>query len=458
MTTMNLQRQSQPYGCVWQKSRIFTLLLFCNGVLMFSPVNCWTYHYSKESMEYEQARLFCQSNYTDLVAIQNRKEIEYLETNIPHNPTYYWIGIRKINNTWTWVGTNKTLTDEAKNWGAGEPNNRRHKEDCVEIYIKRPKDSGKWNDDGCYKKKRALCYTASCDQLSCNGHGECIETINNSTCDCAPGFYGSQCQYVVQCQHLTVQSQGYMNCSHPWGNFSFQSSCLYECFDGFFLNGKDQSQCLSSGTWSSAKPNCTAVTCEVLSPPENGSFTCNHTWAENSFASTCEITCSEGWKLKGPKKTACSSKGQWTEEIPECEAVTCDTLNSPPHGSYICNHPWNKNSFGSTCEFTCSEGWNLKGPNKTTCSSKGQWTEYTPECEEQWSLDGSYAQERLVNHKEDHRNAVFIIGVSTATSALSLAMIFWVVIRRLKKDKKKIRKSPYYTSDSRPPSKPSKRI
>ncbi|KAM4021781.1 L-selectin-like [Anomaloglossus baeobatrachus] len=427
---MNLKSQSQQQVCAWRRGRIFTFLLLCHGVLMFSAVNCWTYHYSEESMAYNQARTYCQSNYTDLVAIQNKKEIEYLETNIPYNPTYYWIGIRKINNTWTWVGTNKKLTDEAENWGKGEPNNRQHKEDCVEIYIKRAKDSGKWNDDACSKKKRALCYTASCDQLSCNGHGECIETINNYTCDCAPGFYGPKCQYVVQCQHLTFQSQGHMNCSHPWGNFSFQSLCHYGCFDGFVLNGKDKSQCLPSGTWGSAEPNCTAVTCGTLSAPPNGSLTCNHPWKENSFGSSCEFTCSEGWKLKGSNKIACSSKGQWTEDTPECQAVICEALTSPQHGSFTCRHPWAENGFGSTCELTCSEGWTLKDSSVTTCESSGQWTINNPKCE---------AQERLVNHQEDHSKAVFIIGVSTAITALSLAVIFLVVIRRLKNDKKKSR-------------------
>ena len=71
---------------------------------------------------------------------------------------FYWIGIRKINGTWTWIGTNKSLTKEATNWAPGEPNNKQTDEDCVEIYIKREKDSGKWNDENCTKKKFALCY------------------------------------------------------------------------------------------------------------------------------------------------------------------------------------------------------------------------------------------------------------------------------------------------------------
>ncbi|XP_069824058.1 E-selectin-like [Dendropsophus ebraccatus] len=425
---MNLEKRSPPYGGVCRKGRILGFLLLCNGTFMLSTVHCWTYHYSTQSLPYEQARSYCQSNYTDLVAIQNKREIEYLVENIPKNPSYYWIGIRKINDTWTWVGTNKTLTEEATNWGKGEPNNKGNKEDCVEIYIKRHIDSGKWNDDACRKKKRALCYTASCHQLSCGTHGECIETINNYTCDCYPGFYGPQCQYVVQCQDLSAPSQGYMNCSHPWGNFSFQSSCQYGCFDGFVLDGAHKSICLPSGTWSSAEPYCTAVTCEALRPPHHGSITCHHPLDENGFSSTCEVSCLEGWTLKGFNKTMCGPTGQWTEEIPECEAVTCNALSPPQQGSITCHHPQAENGFGSTCEFTCLEGWKVKGSNKTVCGPTGQWVEDIPECE---------AQESVVDHQEDHTTAVYITGLATATSALFLGTLFWLVVQRLKRDKKK---------------------
>lgn len=94
-----------------------------------------------------------------MVAIQNKEEISHLNSVLPKVKGYYWIGVRKINNIWTWVGTNKTLTDEAENWAVNEPNGKKNNEDCVEIYIKRDPDPGKWNDESCRKMKTALCYT-----------------------------------------------------------------------------------------------------------------------------------------------------------------------------------------------------------------------------------------------------------------------------------------------------------
>lgn len=129
------------------------------GAVTRVEVSAWTYHYSDQGdYTWEQARNYCQTFFTDLVAIQNKQEIEYLNETLPFHGRYYWIGIRKLGGTWTWVGTRKALTKEAENWANGEPNNRRSNQDCVEIYIKRQWESGKWNDEPCNRKKKALCY------------------------------------------------------------------------------------------------------------------------------------------------------------------------------------------------------------------------------------------------------------------------------------------------------------
>lgn len=126
---------------------------------MVTQVEAWTYSYSNQGIySWEQARNYCRTFFTDLVAIQNKEEIGYLNATLPFHKQYYWIGIRKQNSVWTWVGTNKALTKEAENWAKGEPNNRRSNQDCVEIYIKRQQEAGKWNDEPCHKRKTALCY------------------------------------------------------------------------------------------------------------------------------------------------------------------------------------------------------------------------------------------------------------------------------------------------------------
>ncbi|XP_034866749.1 L-selectin isoform X1 [Mirounga leonina] len=312
--------QSSQRGS-WNIFKLWVWTVLCCDFLARHGTNGWTYHYSEKSMNWARARRYCQENYTDLVAIQNKGEIEYLERTLPLSKTYYWIGIRKVGGIWTWVGTNKSLTKEAENWGDGEPNNKKSKEDCVEIYIKRIKDAGKWNDDSCYKQKRALCYTASCQPWSCGNHGECVETINNYTCNCDVGYYGPQCQFVIQCEPLEAPDLGSMDCSHPLGNFSFISTCTFNCSEGTDLIGIEETTCGPFGNWSSQEPTCEMIQCEPLEAPDLGTMDCSHPLGNFSFTSMCTFNCSEETELIGERKTICGSSGIWSSPSPKCRKV-----------------------------------------------------------------------------------------------------------------------------------------
>uniref|UniRef100_A0A2R9AUD2 L-selectin n=1 Tax=Pan paniscus TaxID=9597 RepID=A0A2R9AUD2_PANPA len=315
-----------PWKCqstqrdLWNIFKLWGWTMLCCDFLAHHGTDCWTYHYSEKPMNWQRARRFCRDNYTDLVAIQNKAEIEYLEKTLPFSRSYYWIGIRKIGGIWTWVGTNKSLTEEAENWGDGEPNNKKNKEDCVEIYIKRNKDAGKWNDDACHKLKAALCYTASCQPWSCSGHGECVEIINNYTCNCDVGYYGPQCQFVIQCEPLEAPELGTMDCTHPLGNFSFSSQCAFSCSEGTNLTGIEETTCGPFGNWSSPEPTCQVIQCEPLSAPDLGIMNCSHPLDSFSFTSACTFICSEGTELIGKKKTICESSGIWSNPSPICQS------------------------------------------------------------------------------------------------------------------------------------------
>nr|XP_008168668.2 L-selectin isoform X2 [Chrysemys picta bellii] len=237
-STVGLRSSPRAWGCGWNVARLLCFAAICWVLGTQMEVGAWTYHYgNKSDYSWELARNFCRP--------------------------YYWIGIRKINNVWTWVGTNKALTKEAENWANKEPNNKGKNQDCVEIYIKRDRDAGRWNDENCQKKKRALCYQASCQRSSCSQRGECVETIGNYSCDCYPGFYGPECEHVVRCKNLDPRP----DCSHPLGEFSYNSTCKFQCQEGFELQGLDTLQCLASGNWTAAAPECAGGCQELFLPP-----------------------------------------------------------------------------------------------------------------------------------------------------------------------------------------------
>ncbi|NXP45944.1 LYAM2 protein, partial [Heliornis fulica] len=340
----------------------------------------WTYHYSDTNMTYKEAEQWCKKKYTNMVAIQNKEEINYLNSFLPFNPGYYWIGIRKINDVWTWIGTKKELTEEAKNWASGEPNGKGNNEDCVEIYIKRGKDDGKWNDEQCEKKKVALCYTASCNPSLCSGRGECIETINNHTCSCNPGFYGPECEFVESCDPLRKPDHGSLECNHPLQDFSYNSSCTVQCEEGYELTALESVYCTSSGVWSAPLATCKAVTCPALELPAHGAVNCSHSPVELTWGTTCEFTCEEGFTLTGPATLQCGSSGAWDRQQPSCAAVRCEAVSWLEEGFVTCDHAPADLTYGSHCDFRCSTGYVLDGPSSIECTAQGQWSEAVPKC------------------------------------------------------------------------------
>uniref|UniRef100_A0A8C0ZJQ7 p-selectin n=1 Tax=Cyanistes caeruleus TaxID=156563 RepID=A0A8C0ZJQ7_CYACU len=311
------------------------------GTVLWVEVGAWTYHYSDQGdYTWEQARNYCQTFFTDLVAIQNQQEIEYLNRSLPYHKHYYWIGIRKLGGTWTWVGTRKALTKEAENWALGEPNNRRSNQDCVEIYIQRPQQAGKWNDEPCSRKKKALCYQASCQPSLCSQRGECLETIGSYRCQCYPGFQGPECTDAITCPVLRAPEQGELNCSHLHGNFTFGSTCAFSCQAGFVLMGPESRECTFPGSPLKCFSVPAAITCPVLRAPVQGELNCSHLHGNFTFGSTCAFSCQAGFVLMGQESR--ESTGTWTGDTPHCKGKSCGLtrLGGPCCSRVLSPAPW----------------------------------------------------------------------------------------------------------------------
>ncbi|XP_044528766.1 L-selectin [Gracilinanus agilis] len=424
-----------PFEGWWRLFKLWFLIILYYDFLALYGGDCWTYHYSEKPMNWTRARNYCQTHYTDLVAIQNKAEIAYLNATLPLRRSYYWIGIRKITGIWTWVGTNKPLTEEAENWGKGEPNNKKSKEDCVEIYIKRKEDAGKWNDDSCFKSKVALCYEASCQPSSCSGHGECIETINNYTCKCDLGYYGPNCENVIQCEPLRAPDSGTINCTHPLEDFSFSSKCTFSCSEGRHLIGAEDTTCEVSGNWSSLEPMCQVTQCEPLMDPEHGMMECTHPLGKFSYTSKCTFSCLERMVLIGAEEASCGASGNWSSPKPICQETHCEPLVAPELGIMNCTHPLGFFDFSSKCIFSCAEGISLLGARETTCETSGNWSSPKPICKATINI--------LSPIKEGNYNPIFIPLGIVVTSFCGLAFIIWLA-RRLKRGKKSPNRSDIY--------------
>lgn len=125
-------------------------------------------------------------------------------------------------------------------------------------------------------------FSAACKNDSCQ-YGECVETINGHKCDCFKGFSGEKCEHgklmlhhcmlywcragelmcslflaVVQCsrEEVTILSKGSVNCTHTYGEFSYDSRCQYSCEKGYQLSSPSPLTCTASGEWSEQPPTC----------------------------------------------------------------------------------------------------------------------------------------------------------------------------------------------------------
>uniref|UniRef100_A0A3Q3RJK8 E-selectin n=1 Tax=Mastacembelus armatus TaxID=205130 RepID=A0A3Q3RJK8_9TELE len=366
---------------LYHKVLIAALIAFAQDQSSYGRAQAWTYNYSvTPNRRWQEARQWCQQHFTDMVIIQNQEETDFLNNLLPFNPKYYWLGIYRVAGVWTWVGTNRHVPKEAQNWAPEEPDNI-NGQDCVEIYIKRDKDTAKWNNEKCRSKKGTICYTASCTQDSCSKHADCVETIGNYTCRCHPGFLGPRCEEAIACGALLDPEKGSHYCFNPHGSNSFNSSCWFHCELGFRLVGATKLFCQASGHWNNPVPLCQVEQCPVLNQTSiSGNVTCSHPIAPYSFNSSCEFRCDEGYELHGQEQIQCDHTGQWTASVPACTIKKCPPISVAVIGNVTCVDTLEPFSFGSQCNFTCQQGYYLTGDSTLNCLASGQWSKPTPTC------------------------------------------------------------------------------
>ena len=63
---------------------------------------------------------------------------------------------------------------------------------------------------------------------------------------------------VVECNKdkITVPSNGSVECTHQYGNFSYNTSCQYSCAEGYRLSMSRPLTCTASTEWSDQPPTC----------------------------------------------------------------------------------------------------------------------------------------------------------------------------------------------------------
>uniref|UniRef100_H3C0L6 Beta-2-glycoprotein 1 n=1 Tax=Tetraodon nigroviridis TaxID=99883 RepID=H3C0L6_TETNG len=98
------------------------------------------------------------------------------------------------------------------------------------------------------------------------------------------------------------------------------------------------------------------------------------------FSPGDEITlvCQPGYTpVSGPRKIICRANGEWTKSKLLCIAKSC------PYPEPLLNGEleYEDTVYQSTINYTCQEGFIIKGARTLECLSNGQWSNPVPECQ-----------------------------------------------------------------------------
>lgn len=83
--------------------------------------------------------------------------------------------------------------------------------------------------------------------------------------------------------------------------------------------------------------------------------------------------------------------------------MECCALQKPMHGFFNCSNPSGNYAWNSSCNFSCEEGFVLKGPDMLQCGASGEWDGQEPICEGEGFI--------LLPYLHSQRVAVFLCSV-----------------------------------------------
>ncbi|WAR09791.1 CSMD1-like protein [Mya arenaria] len=146
---------------------------------------------------------------------------------------------------------------------------------------------------------------------------------------------------------------------------SYEDLVQYSCIDGFNLSGNETRECLSDGNWSGMLPVCNIVYCNAPIEPQNGSVS---TPGGTAFEQQALFDCDEGFVLNGSSFSTCNASALWDAIPPSCDLIDCGPVSAPSQGHVILSNGIGGNTtFGANATFQCYAGYQLTHYQQRTC-------------------------------------------------------------------------------------------
>ncbi|XP_063877551.1 sushi, von Willebrand factor type A, EGF and pentraxin domain-containing protein 1-like isoform X4 [Scylla paramamosain] len=158
-------------------------------------------------------------------------------------------------------------------------------------------------------------------------------------------------------------------------SFLFTDKITYECDEGHVLRGNSVRVCQANATWSHSFTRCDILNCTVLEAPTNAVIDVTGV----SFGSYANVRCIPGFRAVGETTLLCDATGHWNKELPYCDPVKCPPAPKPLHATYKSSE--SEFTAFTTLSYECEEGYTTSSWSTVlTCSSDGEWTGEVIQC------------------------------------------------------------------------------
>ena len=163
--------------------------------------------------------------------------------------------------------------------------------------------------------------------------------------------------------------------------FNIGLNLFFRCYKGHRLVGSRNATCQADSTWSVALPSCVTVMCPPLMIDNSEVIS---TGNDNAYIYGVKVTvlCSEGFEMVGTSRLTCTNHGSWSAEPPYCKRIQCTKPNINNGMTEVLKQALsNRYVYNDVIRINCYEGFLLEGFSTLTCTITGQWSHDFPVCE-----------------------------------------------------------------------------
>lgn len=201
----------------------------------------------------------------------------------------------------------------------------------------------------------------------------------------------------VECTTPPTIGNGYFR-----GNsYLYQDNVTYECEEGFRLEGIGTLTCTENATWSAPAPVCVIILCER--PPRVLNAVYLNPFNDRFFriGRTVQYNCIPGYEmslntLNPTGVLECLKTGSWTNELPECNIISCPQPPIIRNGRPV----FDAVVYRSIVHYECNEGYSVDGDGVINCQANGTWSGSPTTCELKECKPPDYVLNGELNYKE----------------------------------------------------------